>query len=176
VSALAFFAFGEPAPQGSKRVVPIRGTNRYTMVESSPKLVPWRNAVALGVPAREHPLDGPIAVRMVFTMATPKYAGTPRVRPRRHPVGAPDLDKLARSTCDAITDAGGWADDARVVEYVRLAKVWSGYDAEALPLPGVVVAAIEVGAGIHHVHALDELYERTRAAAWAGRGELASWR
>ena len=49
----------------------------------------------------------------------------------------PDLSKLLRSTEDALTDAGLWADDARVVEYERLAKVYPGEDPEALPVPGV---------------------------------------
>jgi hypothetical protein len=55
----------------------------------------------------------------------------------------PDLSKLARSTEDAITEAGLWADDARVSEYARLAKVWPGCDPDALPVPGVVVVCVE---------------------------------
>ena len=47
------------------------------------------------------------------------------------------------STEDAITEAGLWADDARVADYHRLAKVWAGFDDDALPVPGVAVAAVE---------------------------------
>jgi Holliday junction resolvase RusA-like endonuclease len=82
------------------------------------------------------PLDGPLAVSMVFTLRKP--ASAPKRR-RTWPDRTPDLSKLARATEDALTDAGVWADDARVVEYVRLAKVFPGEDRDALHIPGVVV-------------------------------------
>ena len=63
-------------------------------------------------------------------------AGT-RGRRRTHPCRTPDLSKLARSTEDALTTAGLWRDDARVVEYTRLAKVYPGEDPESLSSPGV---------------------------------------
>jgi Holliday junction resolvase RusA-like endonuclease len=40
---------------------------------------------------------------------------------------------------DALTAAGVWVDDARVVEYTRLAKVFCNEDPEALDRPGVVI-------------------------------------
>lgn len=133
MNAWAFYALGTPGPQGSK----IR--TRFSMRESSEKVGPWREAVKAAAPTIERPLDGPLVVRMVFTLARPKSARKTDVAPFR----TPDISKLARSTEDAITDAGLWADDARVVEYQRLAKVWWEFDDEALPVPGVVVAAIE---------------------------------
>ena len=51
----------------------------------------------------------------------------------------PDLSKLARSTEDALSDAGLIADDARIVEYERLAKVFPGEDPDALEAPGVLI-------------------------------------
>lgn len=100
---------GMPGPQGSKRHV---GNGR--MIESSKKVAPWREAVkeaALqatgGVALR---LDGPLAVAMRFRLPRPKKPKAPR------PDRMPDLSKLVRSTEDALTDAGIWADDARVVE------------------------------------------------------------
>lgn len=129
-------AYGTPGPQGSKTVFPGGGTR-----ESSKKVKPWRQDVKEeGLKVKEAGavcLDGPIAVRMVFTLHRPKSA----TKARRWPSTYPDVSKLARSTEDAITSAGLWADDARVVEYVRLAKVWAGYDDEALPMPGVLVMA-----------------------------------
>lgn len=128
-------AFGSPAPQGSKRHV-----GGGVMVESSKAVKPWREAVkaaaldAMGgewVP--DAPLDGPLVVRMVFTLRKP--ASAPKKR-RTWPDRTPDLSKLARATEDALTDAGVWADDARVVEYERLAKVFPGEDIEALHIPG----------------------------------------
>ena len=135
-------AYGTPAPQGSKRHV-----GKGVMIESSKKVKPWREDVKqAGLAAREDGapcLDGPIAVRMIFTLHRPKSAP----KGRRWPDGMPDLSKLCRAVEDAIGTAGLWRDDARVVDYYRLAKVWAGYDEEALPMPGVIVLAREVADG-----------------------------
>jgi hypothetical protein len=55
----------------------------------------------------------------------------------------PDLDKLARSTQDALKSAGVYTDDARIVEYTRLAKVYAGEDPESLDRAGVLVVLAE---------------------------------
>lgn len=134
---------GVPGPQGSKSP-----TGRYTrtkagglapiLKESSDKVKPWRQdvkAAALIVMngGREQPLDGPLAVSMVFTMRE-KPASKPTWWPAGErwsktlwwrPASTPDLSKLARSTEDALTGVV-WHDDARVVEYVRLAKHYAG--------------------------------------------------
>lgn len=128
--------YGRPAPQGSKRFVGMRG-GRGVMVESSKAVRPWRELVhAAAVQARcgRPPLDGPLSLRMVFTV--PKPASAPKRR-RTLPHRMPDLSKLARSTEDALVSAGLIADDARIVEYARLAKVYPNEDAEALEAPGV---------------------------------------
>jgi len=138
-------AYGTPAPQGSKSFKGRGANGKGVMVESSKKVKPWREDVKqAGLAAREAGapcLDGPIAVRMIFTLARPKTAP----KRRGHPDRTPDLSKLCRSTEDAITTCGLWADDARVVDFTRLAKVWTGYDDEALPMPGVIVLAQMVG-------------------------------
>jgi Holliday junction resolvase RusA-like endonuclease len=52
----------------------------------------------------------------------------------------PDLSKLIRSTEDALTDAGVWTDDARVVAYHQPRKVYAGSaDPDALHTPGAVI-------------------------------------
>jgi Holliday junction resolvase RusA-like endonuclease len=132
---------GSPAPQGSKRHV---GGGR--MVESSKHVKPWRDAVradallARNAHAATHgrwtPLDEPLVLEMVFTM--PKPAAAPKRR-RTWPMRMPDVSKLCRSTEDALTDAGIWRDDARVVAYDRLAKVFPGEDPDALDAPGAVI-------------------------------------
>jgi len=136
--------YGTPGPQGSKRHV-----GNGIMVESSAKVKPWRLAVkyeALAVRAGAPPIDGPVFVRMVFTFLRPKShyrtgknAHLLRDDAPKQPCVAPDLSKLLRSTEDALTDAGVWRDDSRVVEYVRAAKVWANEDVDALPTPGVVI-------------------------------------
>lgn len=139
---ISFQVFGHPAPQGSKKFVGTTKTGRGLLVESSKRVKPWRmdvKAAAEQVCAlypSQTPLDGPLLVSMVFTL--PKPASAPRSR-RTWPMRKPDLSKLARSTEDAISDAGLWTDDARVVGYTRLAKVFPGEDPDALSAPGVVV-------------------------------------
>ena len=135
--------YGIPGPQGSKN---FKGRSKKTgkgiLVESSKKVKPWREAVeasavntiigaSIDIPL---PLDGPLVARMVFTL--PKPVNAPKRR-KTWPDRMPDLDKLARSTGDALTSSGLIADDARIVEYSRLAKVYPGEDPEALDAPGV---------------------------------------
>ena len=135
---------GLPAPQGSKRHL-----GHGVMVESSKHVKPWREAVkhvALANWMVMPLLDEPLIVEMTFTFVRPRsHYRTGRnahllkddALPR--PAGPPDVSKLARSTEDALTDAGLWRDDARVVEYTRLAKVWADEDRDALHVPGAVI-------------------------------------
>lgn len=132
-----FIAYGQPAPQGSKRFVGVARSGRGILIESSKAAKPWRqdvHAAALEARRRQAPLDGPLSVRMVFTV--PKPASAPKRR-KTWPMRKPDLDKLARSTTDALVTAGLIRDDARIVEYTRLAKVFAGEDEDALDSPGV---------------------------------------
>jgi Holliday junction resolvase RusA-like endonuclease len=134
---ITILVYGSPAPQGSKKFVGLAKSGRGILTESSKKVRPWRQDVkAAALTARNGaaPLDAPVRVRMVFTM--PKPASAPK-RKRTFPCRMPDLSKLARSTEDALTEADIWKDDARVVEYARLAKVYPGEDPEALDAPGV---------------------------------------
>jgi len=107
--------YGVPGAQGSKRHV---GGGR--MIESSKKVGPWREAVTAAViQAREQaPAYFEDAVRLTVTFIMPRK-GEPKGWTRHH-TRAPDLDKLVRSTCDAITIAAAWADDSRVVELVAV--------------------------------------------------------
>lgn len=137
MSRIEIVVFGTPGPQGSKKYVGQSKSGRGIMVESSKKVKPWREAVhaaALAARAGAAPLDGPLVARMVFTL--PKPASAPKTR-RTWADKKPDASKLVRSTEDALTNAGIWRDDARVVEYTRVAKVFPGEDPEALEAPGV---------------------------------------
>jgi len=129
--------YGEAGPQGSKRFVGTSKSGRGIMIESSAKVKPWREAVKwAAMQSGARGLDGPLWVSMIFTIKKPKSA--PK-RKRTWPATKPDLSKLARSTEDAISDSGVWADDARVVEYLRLAKVYPGEDPDALDRPGCLI-------------------------------------
>jgi Holliday junction resolvase RusA-like endonuclease len=138
---LHIVVYGTPAPQGSKA---FKGTFKGSdgrvhakLVESSKKVKPWRMDVKHAAEvARDGaaPLDGPLCVRMVFTLPKPKSA--PKTR-RTYADKKPDLSKLIRSTEDALRDGGLIADDARIVEYLRAAKVFPCEDRDALEAPGV---------------------------------------
>lgn len=134
---------GSPAPQGSKKFVGTTKTGRGLLVESSKKVKPWRQdvkAAAETVMAGRPPLDGPLVAVMTFTVPKPTSAPKTRVT---YPCRKPDASKLARSTEDALTDAGVWTDDARVVSLV-VHKVYPGEGHNALQAPGAVIEVYDV--------------------------------
>lgn len=146
-SGYTIVVYGSPAPQGSKS---FKGMNRHghaILAESSKKVKPWRQDVKAAAEAVRvgPPLDCPLIASMVFTV--PKPLGAPK-RKRTWPATKPDLSKLARSTEDALVDAGLIRDDSRIVEYSRLAKVYPGEDPEALEAPGVVIVITPVTAAL----------------------------
>lgn len=118
---------GTPAPQGSKRHI-----GNGVMIESSKKVKPWREAVkhaALDVLASEafSPTiaTGPVKLRLAFFLPRPrghyrtgKNAALLRDSAPFTPVTKPDLDKIIRSTLDALTDAGIYRDDSQVAAIV----------------------------------------------------------
>lgn len=128
MKALYFDVHGTPAPQGSKRAVVHRSTGRAVVMESSKRVRPWRDAVRSDAvqAMREQGCErfaGPVRVSMVFWFDRPRShygtgrnAGMLKSGAPEAPAGPPDLSKLIRSTEDALTDAGVWEDDARVVE------------------------------------------------------------
>jgi Holliday junction resolvase RusA-like endonuclease len=145
-SSLVIEVIGRPAPQGSKRYV-----GNGVMVESSKGLRPWREAIrAAAVAAAERhawPLavDQPFAITAVFTLARPaghyrsgRYADLLRDNAPAHPATRPDLDKLIRSTLDALADAAVISDDARVV-HLDATKAYPGGHLDALDAPGAVI-------------------------------------
>lgn len=151
MSTLRIVVHDLPAPQGSKRGLVNRHTGRVALVESSRRLPVWREAVkaAALVAAAEGGAfitGGPVAVSITFTMPRPGYhwrtgrnAHLLRDGAAKAPTGKPDLDKLVRSTLDALTAAGVFGDDAQVVELV-CSKVYPSTTGEdSLPYPGGVI-------------------------------------
>jgi Holliday junction resolvase RusA-like endonuclease len=163
---LTITVYGTPAPQGSKRHV-----GNGVMIEMSKKVKPWRQdvkaaaltaleldgAVVGDVQLHRPPLDGPLAVSIVFTVRD-RPASKPAWWPAGvrwaktlmwRPASTPDLSKLLRSTEDALTDARAWKDDARVVEYRRLAKHYVGDAApDVLDAPGAVIRIWQLPAAV----------------------------
>lgn len=124
---LDFFAGGTPVPQGSKNAY-VRG-GRAVLVDANPRLKAWRAQVRAAAEAAVEDagwetLDEPCRAYLGFTMPRPK-------RPRWDvPAVKPDLDKLTRAVFDALTDAGVWKDDSRVVS-MEVTKRYE--DDEAVP-------------------------------------------
>lgn len=143
---LVVVVHGTPAPQGSKRHV---GGGR--MVEQSPRLAPWRAVVTQAAVQELARSDwhadpqAPLQLYAVFTIARPashwrtgKFSHLLRDSAPRQPNSRPDIDKLLRSTMDALTDAGAMTDDARVCQ-VWAAKSYPGGALDALDSPGAVL-------------------------------------
>jgi Holliday junction resolvase RusA-like endonuclease len=130
-NSMTITVFGHPAPQGSKRHV-----GRGVMVESSNKVKPWREAVKWAAIEAlvGRGLDGPVTVEVDFYFVHPK---TGKRRPT-HSV-KPDIDKLLRSTFDALTDAGAFEDDSRIVS-VQARK---HYATQYSPVPAGAVIRVE---------------------------------
>lgn len=129
---LDFFVEGTPVPQGSKNAY-VRG-GRAVLVDANPRLKAWRAVVRAAAEAAVEDagwetLDEPCRVSLGFTMPRPQ-------RPRWDvPAVKPDLDKLTRAVFDALTDAGVWKDDSRVVSM----EVAKKYEDEDGAVPGVWV-------------------------------------
>lgn len=124
-------------PQGSKNAY-VRG-GRAVLVDANPRLKAWRAQVRAAAEAAIaeggwETLDEPCRVHLDFTMPRPKRPrwGVPAVKP--------DLDKLTRAVFDALTDAGVWKDDSRVVS-MEVTKRYE--DDEAVP--GVWVEVESLG-------------------------------
>lgn len=133
---LTFNVNGTPGAQGSKT-----HKGNGVMVESSKKVKPWRTdvktAAETAIAAVEAfdpwtPYAGPVHVTVLFRFPRPKShyrtgrnAHLLRDNAPAHPVGRNlgDIDKLARSTFDALTAAGVIADDSLIVA-TALDKHW----------------------------------------------------
>jgi len=138
---LEFFVPGRVAPQGSKRYV---GGNRASggrFIEASKYLPAWRKAVTTVasdyITQWDHkPLTGPVDLNVVFYIERPK--SIPQSK-RLTPIVPPDVDKLVRAICDAMTDAGVWDDDAQVIHL----KAMKLYDDAHEPGAHIIVQALD---------------------------------
>jgi Holliday junction resolvase RusA-like endonuclease len=132
---------GTPAPKGSSRAFVNKKTGRAIVAPSGSKankerIASWNSAVreaasdAVGEVEAPPFVDRALVVSIVFHMARPsghwgkgKNAGrlTPSAPP--FPRGKPDIDKLARTTLDALTGVV-FDDDSRIAR-LALSKVYA---------------------------------------------------
>lgn len=120
---LNFTVYCTPTPQGSMRGFVVPGKNgkgpRAIVTSANKKMVPYRNEVtsvimrALGERLLPVPLiarDTPVSLCLNFYLRRPNSA-----KKRKGMTVKPDLDKLIRSTKDAMTGIL-YVDDSQVVE------------------------------------------------------------
>lgn len=152
---LRLVVYGTPGTAGSKSAFPIVRDGKFvrTVIAEKDKQHVKRNwrasivdaarlqiAVHTNTPDCVHlldpfPLDEPLTASLVFTVKKPQAA--PKLA-RSWPTARPDLLKYARAFEDALTAAGVLKDDARIVRYRDLAKVYPREDPDALDAPGAV--------------------------------------
>lgn len=135
---MKIIAYGTPAPQGSKDYMGKTKAGKNILVEASKAVTPWRADVitACRLAETQEIFTEAVVARMVFSVRRP--ASVKRAK-RPYPSIAPDLSKLCRATEDALQAAGVLRDDALIVEYTRLAKVYVNEDPEALDRPGCLI-------------------------------------
>lgn len=119
----------EPAPQGSKKHI---GGGR--MIEVSKRVRPWRKAVGKeAMKETETPIEGACHVGLIFRFNRPKshYRSNGQLKqtsPKYLIVKKNDLDKLVRSTLDALTGIA-FKDDCQVTN-VSASKRYRNEDEE----------------------------------------------
>jgi Holliday junction resolvase RusA-like endonuclease len=144
---LSFFAAGTPVTQGSVRAYVAGGVAR--VVSKTPPLVEWRDVVRLAAHQEKTRMGldvatGPASVTLAFYL--PRPASKPKTIDVFPFSSKTDLDKYVRAVLDAITNAGVWTDDNRVVDLAAKKRYAVGpelpriYDpAIHVPTPGVQV-------------------------------------
>jgi crossover junction endodeoxyribonuclease RusA len=143
VSEIILRVLGTPAPQGSKRAFKHKTTGNVVVLEQQHgRVTSWRKAVLDAVDGATGFTAGcPVSLGVTFLLELPRShygtgrnAGTLRPSAAQFPATMPDLDKLVRSTMDALTAAGMWRDDGQVTS-IHAAKSY----ADPATLPGAII-------------------------------------
>lgn len=137
----AFDVLGTPAPKGSSRAFVNKKTGRAFVApggakSTEVKIASWNVAVreaaldVIGEVVVPPFVDVALAVTIVFHVARPKghwgkgkNAGKLMPSAPARPATKPDIDKLARTTLDALTGAV-FDDDSRIAD-LALSKRWA---------------------------------------------------
>lgn len=114
--SLSFVVDAQPAPQGSMMARATKGGKAYIHHSNAADVTRWRKAVKTAADARS--ITAIRQVPLVVTMAF-NTGFAPRTRRDVHDgdycATTPDLDKLIRSTGDALTGSRALVDDAQIV-------------------------------------------------------------
>lgn len=134
---LRFTAYGAPVTQGSVSAYPTKGGRGVRTVSKTPALIEWREIVRAAAVAAAGPdwetQDGAAKVHLAY------FVPRPRSAPKTidiWPTKGQDIDKLERAVFDAITNAGIWTDDSRVVQVVHKKRYAVGPDLPRIYKPG----------------------------------------
>lgn len=117
IAGLTFEVHGLPQPQGSAKGFVHRSTGRVIVTSDNPQLRSWRQDVAARASEALGDLPRPLYRRgQPVRLAVTFYLPRPQSAPRRvlYPATRPDLDKLLRALCDALSGLA-FEDDAMVV-------------------------------------------------------------
>ena len=99
-----------------------RGGRFPVVTADNKKTKPWRQAIIDACLASDFAMaEGPVSLEVAFYLPRPKSAP----KSVQQPAKKPDLDKLVRAVCDALTAAGVWRDDSQVVR-LTATKTFAG--------------------------------------------------
>lgn len=165
---IQFLVQGIPKPAGSKRAFIVKskrdGKPFAVVTDANPASKDWKTTVSIeakramqGLP----PLQGPIYLKLIFCLQRPKaHFGSGkqfsvlRQSAPPHPIGKPDVLKLARGVEDALTGIL-YQDDAQIVEEHLFKKYTQFSDTQ-----GVIIEAMTIDpasfAKIRHQVQVDE--------------------
>lgn len=115
---------GPPPTQGSMRPIVTRSGKPRLLHDQHDRLAQWRadlRAVLAELPddqARLLPLHGPLMLGVAVALPRParhrRRSGALSATAPRYPTTRPDLDKIVRAVCDALTIAAAWEDDRQI--------------------------------------------------------------
>jgi len=110
---MKLIVYGTPIPQGSMKAFMPKGGRFPIVTADNKKTKPWRQAIIDAVMTGDRLVmsEDPVHLDVTFFLPRPKSAPKAIYRPAKKP----DLDKLVRAVCDALTAAGVWHDDSQVV-------------------------------------------------------------
>ncbi|MCK9460684.1 MAG: RusA family crossover junction endodeoxyribonuclease [Proteobacteria bacterium] len=111
---IQFTAYGIPQPKGSTKSFVVKG--RAITTSANAKVKPWQEIVAYAAQQHRPPeiWVGGIGIRLDFYFLRPKSVSEKK---RPYHTVKPDVDKITRSTLDALTGVI-FADDSQVVSLI----------------------------------------------------------